>query len=199
MDITINMTELVREMRMTPIEQLKAEHEGIKLMLKIMDRVCNRLKSENELNQDHFTKILEFIKIFIDKCHHGKEEDLLIPAMVKAGISKDADSITFMVMEHEEGRGYVKNMIQSFDKLKEGNARASEKIIHNEKNYSDLLVKHIDKEESILYPIAGKVLSLTKQGELLEEFEKLEVDRIGLGKHEEFHKLLHQLKEIYLD
>jgi hemerythrin-like domain-containing protein len=183
---------------MTPIEQLKAEHEGIKLMLKILDTVSNRLKSTKELNQEHFTKILEFIKIFIDKCHHGKEEDLLIPAMVKAGISRDADAITFTLMEHEEGRGYVKNMGQSFDKLKSGDIRASEKIMHNENNYSDLLVKHIDKEESVLYPIADKVLSQAKQGELLEEFEKLEVDRIGLGKHEEFYKLLQQLKEIYL-
>ena len=36
-------------------------------------------------------------------------------------------------------------------------------------------------------------------GKYNEEFEKLEVERIGLGKHEEFHHLLHQLKEIYLD
>jgi hemerythrin-like domain-containing protein len=184
---------------MTPIEQLKAEHEGIKLMLKILDRVCNKLKSTQELNQEHFTKILEFIKIFIDKCHHGKEEDLLIPAMVKTGVPKDTGAITFTLKEHKEGRGYVKSMSESFDKFKKGDAGASEKIIKSENNYSDLLVKHIDKEESVLYPMADKVLSQTKQGELLEEFEKLEVDRIGLGKHEEFHKLLHQLKEIYLD
>jgi hemerythrin-like domain-containing protein len=76
---------------------------------------------------------------------------------------------------------------------------ASKKIVENEKYYIDLLIKHIDKEENILYPMANKVLSQAKQGELDEEFEKLEVDRIGLGKHEEFHKLLHQLKEIYLD
>jgi hemerythrin-like domain-containing protein len=184
---------------MTPIEQLKAEHEGIKLMLKIMDRVCNRLKSKKELNQEHFIKILEFLNIFIDKCHHGKEEDLLIPAMVKAGVPKGAGAITFTLKEHKEGRGYVKSMSQSFDKLKKDDAGASETIIESEKYYSDLLVKHIDKEESVLYPMADKVLSHIKQGELLEEFEKLEVDRIGLGKHEEFHKLLHRLKEIYLD
>jgi hypothetical protein len=43
------------------------------------------------------------------------------------------------------------------------------------------------------------VLSKTIQDNLEEEFEKLEVERIGLGKHEEFHKLLHRLKEIYLN
>jgi|ERR1035437_4895740 hemerythrin-like domain-containing protein len=184
---------------MKPTEQLKAEHEGIKLMLKILDSVCDKLKSTQELNQDHFTKILEFLKIFVDKCHHGKEEDLLLPAMVKAGVPKDKGAIEFTLMEHKEGRGYVKSMSEAFDKLKRGDSMASKKIVENEKYYIDLLIKHIDKEENILYPMANKVLSQAKQGELDEEFEKLEVDRIGLGKHEEFHKLLQQLKEIYLD
>ena len=32
---------------------------------------------------------------------------------------------------------------------------------------------------------------------LYEGFEKIEEERIGTGKHEEFHKLMHNLKEIY--
>lgn len=51
----------------------------------------------------------------------------------------------------------------------------------------------------LMLRILDKVLSQVKQSELEEAFERLEVERIGLGKHEEFHKLLHQLKEIYLD
>jgi hemerythrin-like domain-containing protein len=54
---------------MKPTEQLKAEHEGIKLMLKILDSVCDKLKSTQELNQDHFTKILESLRvIFLEAC-----------------------------------------------------------------------------------------------------------------------------------
>ncbi|HNX82790.1 MAG TPA: hemerythrin, partial [Candidatus Omnitrophota bacterium] len=100
---------------------------------------------------------------------------------------------------HVEGRGYVKGMSEAFDKLKNGDRQASTKIAENGKKYIALLIKHIEKENTILFPLADKVLSQAKQNELEEEFEKLEVERIGLGKHEEFHKLLHQLKEIYLD
>jgi hemerythrin-like domain-containing protein len=46
--------------------------------------------------------------------------------------------------------------------------------------------------------MADRTLSKAKQDELEHEFEKLEVERIGIGTHERFHKLLHQLKEIYL-
>lgn len=181
---------------MVPTEQLKTEHEGIKLMLKILDKVCSK---PEEINHEHFAKMLEFLKVFVDKCHHCKEEDLLIPAMVEAGVPKDKGAIKFTLMEHVEGRGYVKGMSEAFDKLKNGDCQAPGKIDENAKNYITLLVKHIDKEDNILFPLADKVLSQAKQTELEEGFEKLEVDRIGLGKHEEFHQLLHQLKEIYLD
>jgi len=184
---------------MKPTEQLKAEHEGIKLMLKILDKVCNKFKSTQEVNQEHFTKMLEFLKIFIDKCHHGKEEDLLFPAMEEAGIPKESGVITYTLAEHQTGRGYIKGISEAFDKYKKGDHKASPKIIENVKSYIGLLIPHIEKENNMLFPKADKVLSERKQEELAEAFEKLEVERIGLGKHEEFHKLLDQLKKIYLD
>jgi hemerythrin-like domain-containing protein len=50
----------------------------------------------------------------------------------------------------------------------------------------------------VLYPLAEDNLSSEKQPELAKEFEKIETEKIGAGKHEEFHALLEQLEEIYL-
>lgn len=61
-----------------------------------------------------------------------------------------------------------------------------------------MLAEHIDKEDKILYPLADEVLTPAKQQELVTAFEKLEIDQIGVGKHEEFHKLLERLEEVYL-
>ncbi len=43
-----------------------------------------------------------------------------------------------------------------------------------------------------------RVTFINEASGLLQGFEKLEVERIGVGKHEEFHKLLHKLQDIYL-
>lgn len=181
---------------MKPTEQLKAEHEGVKLMLRILGKVCAK---PEEINQEHFTKILEFLKVFVDKCHHGKEEDLLFPAVEKAGVLKEGGPIGVMLIEHQQGRGYIKGMSETFDRFKKGERKASVKIAENGASYIALLTQHIDKENNILFPMADQVLSKATQDQLNEEFEKLEIERIGFGKHEEFHHLLHQLKEIYLD
>ena len=42
---------------MKATQQLKDEHEGIKIMLNIMEAICNDLEKGQELNINHFGKI----------------------------------------------------------------------------------------------------------------------------------------------
>src|SRR3546814_15085307 len=41
---------------------------------------------------------------------HGKEEGLLFPAMIEAGLSADGGPISVMLSEHEQGRALVAAM-----------------------------------------------------------------------------------------
>lgn len=183
---------------MKPTEQLKEEHKAIKLMLRILEKVCENLESEEEVKPEHLDQILEFIKVFADKCHHGKEEDLLLPALGEAGIPKEGGTISVMLTEHNRGRDYVRGMSKAIAKRKAGDRKVSSKIAENARNYIALLAQHIEKEDNILYPMADMHLSEDEQEELLEEFEMVEREKIGVGKHEEFHKLLNHLKGVYL-
>ena len=183
---------------MRPTEQLKEEHKAIKLMLRILDRVCEKLESGEEVNLEHLEKIVEFIKVFADKCHHGKEEDLLFPAMEEAGIPKEGGPIGVMLTEHNLGRNYVKDLSDAVTKYKAGDRQVASKIVENARNYVGLLTPHINKEDNILYMMADMHLSKERQEKLLEEFEKVEHEIIGAGRHEEFHQLLHNLEEVYI-
>jgi len=70
--------------------------------------------------------------------------------------------------------------------------------VENARNYIALLTQHIDKENNVLFPWGEKVLSEKQKEMLLGAFEKLEHERIGEGKHEEFHELLRNLEKAYL-
>ena len=61
-----------------------------------------------------------------------------------------------------------------------------------------LLNQHIDKENNVLFPLAEKQLSEGKLTELLKGFEMIETEKIGAGKHEEFHKMIDQMESVYL-
>jgi len=183
---------------MGPTDQLKEEHQGILLMLKILEKVCVKLESQEKVDPRHLERIVEFFRVFADKCHHGKEEDLLFPEMEKAGIPKDRGPIGVMLMEHDQGRAHVRGMREAAIRYKEGDSRASVEFAKNARDYIALLTQHIDKENNILFPMGERVVSREKQRDLVEAFESLEREKIGTGTHEEFHKLLHHLQEVYL-
>lgn len=61
-----------------------------------------------------------------------------------------------------------------------------------------LLTDHIDKENNILFAMADDRLSTETQEKLFEGYAKIEASRIGAGRHEEFHALLHKRGDVYL-
>ena len=183
---------------MKATEELKEEHKAIKIALSILSNVSKRLDSGEEVDPEDLGQILEFIKTFADKCHHGKEEDLLFVAMEKVGIPRDKGPIGVMLREHEQGRSYVRSMSEAVEKYKAGELSYSSQFVENAKKYTELLTQHIDKEDNVLYPMADMQFSAEKQRELIEKFEELEQERMGIGKHEELHELLHHLEDKYL-
>jgi len=183
---------------MTATGQLKDEHQGILLMLKILDKVTSKLEAKEKINPEHLEKIVEFFRIFADQCHHGKEEDLLFPELEKSGIPKERGPIGVMLAEHNQGRAYVRGMAEAIAGNKKGEATALTEFVKNARNYIALLNQHITKEDNVLFPMGDQVLSSQKQKELEVGFETIERERIGEGTHEEFHKLLNRLQEIYL-
>jgi hemerythrin-like domain-containing protein len=183
---------------MKATQQLKDEHEGIKLMLNIMEAISNNLDKGKELNLNHYGKVLDFIKGFADKCHHGKEEDILFPALIDHGMSKEGGPIAVMLYEHQLGRSHIKDLSLAFEEFKSGNKKAIKNIISSSMDYVGLLRNHIEKENNILFMMADRVLNETEQSKIFDAFEKLEIEKIGNGKHEEFHNLLKELKSIYL-
>ena len=74
---------------MNPIKDLKNEHRGIETALRILERVANRFGQapDPELVIDG-EALIDFFRTFADTCHHGKEEQLLFPALEQLGVSR---------------------------------------------------------------------------------------------------------------
>ena len=89
------------------VEQLKKEQAAIETMLEILDAVCFRLKAGEKIDPAHLTQIVEFIRGFADRCHHGKEEEIFFPALEVAGIPKEGGPIGVMLGQHERMRGLL--------------------------------------------------------------------------------------------
>jgi hemerythrin-like domain-containing protein len=151
-----------------------------------------------EISAAHSEGIIEFLSVFVDKCHHGKEEEFLFPALEKAGVASDGGPIGVMLEEHEQGRQLVAKLKESVGRYASGDKTAAVSVQHTIDDYVALLTRHIDKENNVLFQMADAKLNAHQDAELFEAFERLERERIGIGKHEEYHALLDQLKARYL-
>jgi hemerythrin-like domain-containing protein len=92
---------------------------------------------------------------------------------------------------------YIKAMSEAYATYMARDKSASKDIMQNAHGYISLLKNHIEKENTVLFMMAESRLS-EKIEDLFEKFERIEEERIGLGKHEEFHNLLKELGGTYL-
>ena len=184
---------------MQPIKDLKMEHDAVRLTLSILDEICQRIeKSEDIIDFRHLEQLVEFFMVFVDKCHHGKEEELLFPALENVGVSREGGPIGVLLHEHQQGREFARKMNAALAQYTQGDRQVVNEFVKTAREYINLLDQHIDKENNVLFPLAEKHLSEQEQEKLWEGFEKIETQKIGAGKHEEFHKMLENLERIYL-
>lgn len=179
----------------TPTHDLEEEHGGIMLMLNIIENMSERIKKGENISKDHMNKVIEFLKNFADKCHHGKEEGIFFPELLKN--QSNIALINELLGEHKTGRDYIRGITESFEQFQAGNPDAYH-IATNMLGYVRLLTDHIHKENAILFPLAEKQLDSDFQNKIEERFEAFEREVIGIGKHEEYHEWLKELQTIYL-
>jgi len=180
---------------MSATDNLKEEHEVILRMIRILTVASDKFDRGEKVSLDVFEKAVDFIHIFADRCHHGKEQDTLFPLLGQRGIPTATGPIAVMLMEHEQGRRYVKGLSDAVKKYELGEKDARKDIVENARAYAELLEQHIYKEDNILYPLSDRVLSSSDNRELLEKFEKIEKEVIGEGKHEYYLYMISELEK----
>jgi hemerythrin-like domain-containing protein len=169
---------------------LRTEHDAISQVLKVLGLSVARVENRQEVSNQMLEDMLEFLAVFVDKCHHSKEEDVLFPILEAAGIPRQNGPIGCMLDEHEVGRSYIRQMREGLALLKAGNELGQSLFIQNAQSYITLLTSHINKENKVLFVLADNALTANRQDEIANQFEDIEVNKLGVGTHERFHAMI---------
>ena len=172
-------------------EDLRKEHNAIFHVLQILDKMMETEGSDTESLLRYYGEVLYFLKIFADKCHHGKEENYLFQELVNKGIPNEGGPVGVMLQEHAQGRDYIAAMSRSLDgKDIEGFSNAA-------MLYCELLRRHIEKENKVLFVMADNILDEKEQNLMFEQFEQHEENVIGHGVHEKLHAMIDSWAEAF--
>jgi hemerythrin-like domain-containing protein len=92
-----------------------------------------------------------------DKCHHGKEELILFPALLATKAADAKATVDELLKEHEVGRAAVRQMSDGIAGWEKPEARRLFAAAAHD--YVDLLRRHIAKETEGLLPLSERLLS----------------------------------------
>ncbi|PNU20110.1 cation-binding protein [Geothermobacter hydrogeniphilus] len=151
-----------------------AEHELILRMIALVETNTRRLEEDRFSNWQFYLDAVDFIRNYADRFHHAKEEATLFTALVANGMPEQNSPVAAMLMEHEQGRAFVRGMEAAAQKALDGASDQVAVLAENAYGYAELLRNHIEKENSILYPLSERVLPEEVRPAMLEAYRQAE-------------------------
>jgi hemerythrin-like domain-containing protein len=175
---------------MDTVATLSAEHAAILHVLEQVEQAAAAAEQGIPMPIDIFQDIQEFFSIFVDRCHHGKEEAEIFPRLQPG----HAALIERLEAEHATGRHFVLDFTQALQSYQPGERVSGASLAAAARAYTTFLRVHIDQETQELLPVVEHALEAEDQ-EVVAGFERIEVERIGLGTHERLHTMIDGLAE----
>jgi len=175
-------------------EVLEQEHRVIERVLPVLEEAAGRIEHGRMLDDDIFPSIIDFLRVFADRCHHAKEEARLFPVLKQTGVIAEPGLIEELSEEHRALRAMVKKLAEYSVNL--GEEESPGEIAAITRVFVKMLAVHIKKEDDVLFPEADRGLSQEAAAQQLEEdFRKIESRPPCQGALTRYEDLVAELEE----
>ena len=175
---------------MKPRGPLMIEHRLIEKMIEIIKQKLREIKTTSQVDPIFIDAAVDFIKIYADKTHHGKEEDILFRDCIKKNMSVgDVTIMNELIAEHKYGRKTTAELVEAKEKYVKGE-NTLDRIIEKLTALTEFYPKHIEKEDKLFFPNSEKYFSETELNEMLNEFWEFDKKMI----HEKYKMVVEQYK-----
>jgi hemerythrin-like domain-containing protein len=175
---------------MKPRGSLMIEHRLIEKMIEIIKQKVKEIETTSQVDPIFIDAAVDFIKIYADKTHHGKEEDILFRDCIKKNMSvEDVTIMNELIEEHKYGRKTVAELVEAKEKYVKGD-NTLDIIIEKLTALTEFYPKHIEKEDKLFFPNSEKYFTETELNEMLNEFWEFDKKMI----HEKYKLVVEQYK-----
>jgi hemerythrin-like domain-containing protein len=158
---------------MLPIGPLMIEHRLIEKMIAVIRKEVDRAESEGNIDPAFIDTAVDFIRTYADKCHHGKEEDILFRDLNKKDLPRELKTIVSeLIEEHKMGRKVVSELVEAKLRYVRGDKEALPAILDSLRYMTVFYPKHIEKEDRRFFiPCMDYFTAEEKDRMLKEEWE----------------------------
>ncbi len=180
---------------MNPLEHLTMEHKLIKRAVKAITKRRNQLKENEELSEDIFWGIIDFMSTYGDIVHHVKEERILFRFLERLRVSPEiAQTIRELVDDHTELLTYVAGLRRAAKDYLAGVPAARQRVINYLTAYVQLMEPHVKSEDTELFPAIRQLLDAAAMKHLAKEFKAFDAKMMPKV-HETYESLARKLEK----
>lgn len=155
---------------------LMIEHRLIERMLSVIKNALSKIESNHKVDPVFVDIAVDFIQVYADHTHHGKEEDILFRELTNKRLSdKDRQVMNELIEDHVFGRKTTKALIAANSRYRNGDETALTDIIENLQTLIAFYPKHIKKEDKVFFPSSRAYFTDQEDQAMLAEF--FEFDR----------------------
>jgi len=155
--------------------QLMIEHRLIERMLLVIKAALTKIQYKHEIDPVFVDIAVDFIRVYADRTHHGKEEDILMRELKNKKLSA-ADQLIMdeLIREHVLVRQTTALISSANDRYRAGDEIALIVIANNLKTIIEFFPKHIEKEDKKFYPASRTYFTDEEDQAMFEEFGELD-------------------------
>lgn len=181
---------------MKSVELLVTEHRLIERVLRVLEVGVMSLKGAGTVPHRTLASVVEFLHSYVDTDHHGKEENILFPALAAHGITADASAIGALEAQHELGRSLVIVMNDSLKRITGGDTDARSMFAQSAHEYIELLRSHIAMEDQLFAEYAGDCFSPSEDADLRARMDELDLCRPAAERREDIEQMIAECEEM---
>jgi hemerythrin-like domain-containing protein len=156
---------------MMPIGPLMIEHRLVERMIRLLKEQLEKVGSQKKADPVFIDVAVDFIKNYADRCHHGKEEDILFRDLAKKDLSDQHRGIMEELLdEHDRARKATKSLLDAKGRYLMGDASALHDIVDAITWLVNFYPVHIEKEDRLFFRPVMDYLTKQEQDAMLQEF-----------------------------
>jgi hemerythrin-like domain-containing protein len=167
------------------------EHRLIERMVDLMREELRKVSREKKVEPGFIDLAVDFIRTYADRCHHGKEEDILFRDLAKKRLSHDHEkTMDELIEEHIYARKTVAKLVSAKEGYLQGNTDALKDIVACIKELVEFYPVHIKKEDKQFFVPCMEYFSKQEQADMLQEFWNFDRNLI----HEKYRGIVERLE-----
>ncbi len=175
-----------------PIGPLMVEHRWIERVVGDLDVRLSGKSGFKKIDAHYVETVVDFLRTYADRCHHGKEEDILFKALAGKPLEPDlAGMMRRLVAEHEWARTTTRSLMAANAALLRGNANSEAEVRRLLKELASFYPRHIETEDDHFFRPIMTYFSQEEQQAMLSSFTTFDATLV----HEKYRGIVEELEE----